>query len=556
MPADKPRSRSLCAAVARTVLAAASSAMLVLGTVTVITQAAITQSAGAAPVTQTGGFGAIPEEGLDQSRCQGLKVGSHIYFQGQTVVATTSNGICGSAPKDITWTWTVVGNHISGCGKDESTCVFRAGPSTDGQYGVICILGENIQGPWDSCDYFGVVGKDFGVLDGYVLDKSGDPVPGVDITAYGANSANTSGAITGANGYYAMQVHAGAYRLVPGGGPAGHHTIDYLPHVNNTTVGDGTEGRADFQLQAGIQLNLHFDQSQVPANGIDVVNGTITTSEGGKPLPGIMVELQVMPGQPAAEAVTGGPRATVCSQGSRLWPTGTNVDPDGYPVNITTGSNGQYSLAITVGTTPGTWRLEAWAFNSNGTLSLDPAQAADTQSITFEKLNVGPNDPTNFVTEYDRAIKATPAFRLTSSNASPLVATLAQATAAGGGALALRGLAYALVNAKDGQSLLVFPADHPPTLDSVGALPVVTNNAKDLVMDPAEWDPTKGNFDTSVNQGNLGPFPTLVEFDSGRASSQVDQWKLVKGNEITEFNSYFGYLGWGYPGIGQPGACY
>jgi hypothetical protein len=550
MPAHKPRSGSLGAAVARTALAAASSAMLVLGTVTVITQAAITQPASATPVTQTGGFGPIPEEGLDQSRCQGLKVGSHIYFQGQTVVATTSNGICGSAPKDITWTWTAVGNHISGCGKDESTCVFRAGPSTDGQYGVICILGENIQGPWDSCDYFGVVGKDFGVLDGYVLDKSGDTVPGVDITAYGANSANTSGATTGADGYYGMQVHAGAYRLVPGGGPAGHHTIDYLPHVNNATVADGTEGRADFQLQAGIQLNLHFDQSQVPANGIDVVNGTITTSEGGKPLPGIMVELQVMPGEPAAQAVTGGPRATVCSQGSRLWPTGTNVDPDGYPVNITTGSNGQYALAITVGTTPGTWRLEAWAFNSNGTLSTDPTQAADTQSITFTTL--GSNHLSNFVDNYNHAVKGTAAFRLASPNAAPLVATLAQATAAGGAASVLGGLAYALVNAKDGQSLLVFPADDPPRLDSVGALPTVAKNANDLVMDPAEWD--GANFDTALNTGNLGPFPTLVQFDSG--STQVKDWKLLRGDEITEFNSNFGYLGWGYPGIGQPGACY
>ena len=41
-----------------------------------------------------------------QSRCQGVHVSSHIVYPGQLVVATTSAGICGCAPKDISWRWT------------------------------------------------------------------------------------------------------------------------------------------------------------------------------------------------------------------------------------------------------------------------------------------------------------------------------------------------------------------------------------------------------------------------------------------------------------------
>jgi len=142
-------------------------------------------------------------------------------------------------------------------------------------------------------------------------------------------------------------------------GPQGKSAPSYSPKIIDATAADGATTTADFKLLAGIELQLHFAKSSVPANGTEVVNGTITTTEFGKPLPNVTVQLEVMPGKTAAEAVTSAPRATVCNSGNRLWPTGTMASPDGFPVTVTTDSTGHYDLAITVGTTPGTWRLDA-----------------------------------------------------------------------------------------------------------------------------------------------------------------------------------------------------
>ena len=213
----------------RRLSAAALVALLVLATLMTTPQAVT-----ASPATQSGGFGPIPYNGTEQSRCQGLSVGSHIVFLGKDVVATAHAGICGSAPKDITWTWAPVsGTAVHGCGKDSSTCVFKAGASTNGQYTLVCINGSNIQGAWQSCDYYGVPGAGMGVIAGYVKDKSGDPVAGVDVTAYGTQSG---GATTNATGYYAVQLAAGSYRVLPSGGPQGKSAPSYSPRLTNATV--------------------------------------------------------------------------------------------------------------------------------------------------------------------------------------------------------------------------------------------------------------------------------------------------------------------------------
>jgi hypothetical protein len=505
------------------------------------------------------GFGAIPPDGNIQSRCQGVHVGSHVVFPGQKVVATTSAGICGGAPKDISWEWDIpAGDGGRGCTKDATTCSFKAGGPTTG-YGVVCIIGGNVQGGWESCDYVGVAGKGVGVIDGYVKDKDGGPVAGTDVKAYGTESASTT---SGADGYYAMEVKAGNYRIVPSGGPRGKSAPDYVPKFNATTIADGTEGRADFTLQAGIELKLRFAKSTVAADGLQVVDGTITTTEGGKPLPNIGVQLEVMPGETADEAVTTGPRAAVCNNGSRVWPTGMLQSPDGFPVSVTTDATGHYDLAITVGTTPGVWRLEATAKNADGSLSTDVTAASDTQSITFDKVAGPTTTPADFVTEFDNAAKPkTTGLYQISGNSNTIVNTLAQTTATQSIATKLGGLAYALVNAPDGQSVLVFLASKPPVIDAKGALPPSADNADDLVMDPAEWTgaglpasfTNRASFQAVLDGGMLQFVPTLAEFDSAKP---VTGWKTVRQNQVTIFSTSFEYLGWGYPGIAAAGACY
>ena len=392
-----------------------------------------------------------------------------------------------------------------------------------------------------------------------MTDKDGGPVAGAVITAYGHPGAT---ATSGADGYYEMQVKAGSYNVVPSGGSVKH--ARYQPATTQATVTNGSIGTASFKLQTGIELQLKFDKAAVPADGLQVVNGTITTTEGGKPAPNVGVELEVMPGQTALAAVTRAPRASVCSGGSRVWPTGTLADPNGYPVSVTTDATGHYKLAITVGTTPGVWRLNAWAKNANGTLSADPSSAAETQSITFEPLRGTPAHLAAFVTQFNSGAKHLPAsgFAQISANSNTMVNTLAMATAGDPVGTGLSGLAYALVNGKDGQSVLVFSATHPPVVDRQGEIqPPLAANHDDPVIDPAEWSglelAANGAIVTSLQSvldaGALPDVPTLAQFDSG---APVLGWKGMPGNVVSIFQPNFEYLGWGYPGIGQPGACY
>ena len=503
------------------------------------------------------GFGAIPYNGDLQSRCMSMKVASHIVFPGDRVTARTGSGICGSAPKDIGWTWTVgPGAGVRGCGTNATTCSFKAGQPTNG-FTTICIAGSSSAGAWGSCDYYGVPGKGVGIIEGTVTDKDGGPVSGATVTAYGKSSANTT---TGSDGYYAMEVKPGSYRVIPSGGPHGKSAPRYVPSVNNTTISDGTSGTASFKLQAGVELELRFDKPSVPADGLQVVNGTITTTEFGKPLPNVAVQLEVMPGETSDQAVTSGPRAAVCNNGGRIWPTGSLSDPDGTPVTVTTDSTGHYRVAVTVGTTPGTWTLDAWAKNADGSLSSDTSGASDTKSITFKSL--GKAGIADFVSEFDVTAKSTTALQQISGYPGAAAGTLGQTTATAAGGNRLGGLAYALVNVKDGQALLVFPASKPPVLDKQGTLPdAFAANADDLVLNPSEWTgagmpatvTNAASLQSIMAGGLLTRAPTLTQFDAGSA---VLGWKTMRNNSVAVSSQSFEYLGWGYPGVGQPGACY
>jgi hypothetical protein len=497
--------------------------------------------------TQSGSFGALPYGDPIQSRCQGVHVGSHVTEAGKIITATTSAGICGPTGPGNHWTWTVSG--ISGCKANDTSCTFRAA-ETDGTYVNVCISGANVQGGWTSCDYYGTPAKGKGVVDGYVKDKSGDPVVGVDVTAYGPHGG---GSTTGPDGWYAIQLASGAYHVQPSGGPQGKAPPTYVPKYNDTTVGDGTTGTADFTLQSEIELSLKFTKSSVPADGLSVVNGTITTTQYGKPLPNVNVQLEAMPSETRDASVTTAPKASLCSNGGRIWPTGTMSSPDGIDVTINTGATGTYPFSVTVGTTPGTWSLDAWAYNSNGRLSSDTPAASQTESIRFTPT--GSTPLIDFVNELNITEKASTSLQTAGASASSLVNALAQAAGAGG---KLAGLAYSLVNAPDGQSMLVFPAKDPPIVDRSGVVTVAQGtNGDDLVFDPARWSPLGGNalgLADALTTGSIYGLPTVKEFAAG---TSVTGWNGTAGSAITPFSTgSFEYLGYGYPGIAEPGACY
>lgn len=509
----------------------------------------------------SGGFGAIPYGLPIQSRCQGMTVSSHVVFSGQYVIGHTHGGICGVTGKDNSWGWSIApGKGVKGCGKDATYCEFKASASTNEEYTTLCINGANVQGGWTSCDYYGVVGDNMGLISGYVTDKDGGPVSGTDIRVYGPGGTS---ATSGYDGYFAMQVLKGRYRVVPSGGPAGKKSPSYDPTYVATVVHPGVTSAANFQLQSSIELKLNFKQSTVLATGYEVVSGTITTTQFGKPLPNVSVQLQVQPSLSATQSVTTGVRASVCTNGSRIWPTSALNDPDGYPVTITTDATGTYNFSVTVGTTPGKWTLDAWAFNANGKLSTDVSAASDTKSISV--TSNGSSSLSGFVNELDQAAKAT-TFSTSLSNdagsANNMWTLLSQVTKSGAHGINFGGLAYSLVNAKDGQAMIIFPEGKPPIINKASEIPsALTQNADDLVYDPAEW--TGAGIATKLNvniaslpnvlaAGLLTRLPTLQDFHDG---TSVPGWKTVRGNEMTLFSGNFEFLGWGYPGS-TPGSCF
>ncbi len=359
-----------------------------------------------------------------------------------------------------------------------------------------------------------------------------------------------------------MQLAKGSYQVAPSGGPQGKASPSYSPKVARANVVAKATSHLDFTLETSIELKLHFTKTSVVANGYEVVSGTISTTQFGKPLPNVNVQLEVKPNLSATQAVTTGARASVCYNGSRVWTTNSLNDPDGYPVKVTTDATGKYNLSVTVGTTPGSWTLDAWAFNSSGNLSTDVSAASDTQSINF--TTNGSTTLVGFVTELDTAARSTKfsaPLASAASSANSMWTLLSQVTRGNANGIDFGGLAYSLVNAKDGQSVLIFPEGKPPLINKAGVIMAGRpGNSGDLVYDPAEWTgvglstsvTNAASLTSVVSHGLLTRLPTLAQFDAGSA---VAGWKTVKGDEITLFSGNFEFDGWGYP-VSTPGACF
>ena len=119
--------------------------------------------------------------------------------------------------------------------------------------------------------------------------------------------------------------------------------------------------------------------------------------EFGRPKPGTTVTIWPQPDENPDRAVRSGARATICSNGARVWPNGTISDPNGDYVNITTDANGTYTFSLDVGTVPGSFGLSAWARNSKGELITgDGGDGRDSVSLEVDALRA-PNSLGDFV---------------------------------------------------------------------------------------------------------------------------------------------------------------
>ncbi len=528
-----------------------AASVLLMSSSSVLLQASVTS---ASSTTTTGGFGPLPAGLPIESRCQGVHINTHIVFVGQYVQATTSGGICGGAPKDINWTWQGSSGTagVNGCKPNGSYCRFRAGASSFPNLASVCIDGGSVQGGWVSCDYYGVVGDTMGVIDGHVLDKDGNPVAGATISAGSVKATSAS------DGFYAMVTQKGSYAVKASDGIAGHV---FQPAVAQASVGAGATSHIDFTLDSGVKLKMTIAKSSVVANGYEVISGTITTTEFGKPSPNVSVQLDVKPTQSGYKSATTGARASICSGSTRVWPTSSLNDPDGFAVKVATDSTGTYNFTITVGTTPGTWSLDAWVINAGGTLSKDTLEAPVTKDVTF--TSNGSFKLRDFEKELNLAAQST-SFSTQLANAATsansMWTLLSQVTKTKANGVDFGGLVYSLVNAKDGQSVLIFPENSPPVINKLGEIVPGRASSSDLVYDPAEWTGAglPGNFKNAaslssiVSQGHLPDLPTLAQFDAGKS---VLGWRTVKGDAITLFSTNFEFDGWGYP-VSTPGACF
>jgi hypothetical protein len=520
---------------------------------------------GSPSATQPAQLPAAPT-GLVQTWIASFHLSGHVFRPGQRITATVKVAVptC-YLPEQCVQTadWTMGGTVLQGCkeivpkGTPTVTCTVKAGAATT-TWVVAEASFQNPTGtPAYSQDYYAVVGKDDAVIDGTIKDKDGGPVAGVTVHAYGIANGNSGvSTVTGPNGAYVMNVDPGSYHVVPTGGPQGKSKASFKPTHDTVTVKAGQTVTSNFLLDAGLELQLNFAKTAVAADGFQVVTGTIKTTEFGKPKAGVNVQLTPMSDVSYDEAVTTAPRATICTGATRIWPLGAAANPSGAPVNITTDANGEYDFSITVGTTPGTWSLDAWARTSDGSLSTDTTAASENTMVKFTALGATPL--TDFVTEFDR-LKSTPLIQRISSDPASMVSTLSQLASQTVKGVQFGGLGFAETAAADGTSLLVFPADHPPLAKSSGEIDPVAGNGADLVLPSSEWS-GKGlanllnaaDFQAVLSGGELPDLPTLSEWASG---ARVKGWSL-KHNTLMQGSQNLQELGWAYPGITTPGACY
>jgi hypothetical protein len=495
-----------------------------------------------------------------QSRCAALVLSNHVVDLDGTITANAGPARPEACNGSVGWDWNVgIGLDVkSGCKTDGTTCSLKATSSSQG-WDQVCLEGNSGFGEWESCDYYDVLGEGTSVIDGYVTDRDKQGVAGTEVRAVGDGGGS---ALSGSDGYYAIVVKPGSYHVVPSGGPQGKEAPSYAPSESEVSVAPSRTSKANFELLAGIELQLTFGEDSVPATGLEVVTGTITTSEYGKPLPNDPVQLTVMPGQPVDQAVTDAPLASICAESiSRIWPQGYLNGPDALPVDVTTDANGHYKFSITVGSRPGVWRLQAWAETSEG-LALDPT-ASETKAVTFTSL--GSARLSNFVGEVNLIAKSTHIFD-DLENQGSLESELADVTAHPPSGANLGGLAYALGQAKQDETMIIFPADSPPVAHD-GVVVLDARNDNDLIIDPNEWTGAglpstitdAASLYSIIQKGLLPDVPTLEQWATG---ADVKAWKTISGNSLAVPEGAFEEFGWGYgPGFPPlttqiPGSCY
>jgi hypothetical protein len=438
--------------------------------------------------------------------------------------------------------WSVMGGDvISGCGTNTTSCDVKVEPRGTSWAGVI--NRQNNDAPlifllWNS-DQPG------GTISGYVQDEDHQGVPGASVTATGP-SGGTS-AVQAGTGFYAIDVKAGDYKVVPSGVPRGAGDAKYKPSSTSVSVPDGENARADFTLDTGMKVKLKLAQSSVPADGMTIVSGTLTVTEYGKPVPDAHVLLEPQPSMSYNAAVTTGARVAICNSQVRIWPIGALSMPSGRSIDVAMDQNGTYDFTLAVGTVPGPWELRAVALNNwSGEVSSD---ATDYQTLDVKAPGtVGYQGFFAALSALKGASASSEAGKVLATlvdNAPSIAQVLSELGSSGN---ELGGLAVSLVEATSGgPAVLVYDDSSPPTVESNGD---VVGGDHTWVLSPGQWKGS-GVLSTAMQSGKLYRAPTYEEWASG---TRVLGWSLTK-NQASLSSTNFEYNGWAYPTF-TAGACY
>lgn len=394
-----------------------------------------------------------------------------------------------------------------------------------------------------------------GAIEGMIANSDGNPVQGALVTAYGPTHAT---AVSGPGGIYYMTVDAGNYRVIPDD-PSVKKSA-FSPTDISVGVPKQGSATANFKLDSGMQLVMDLSATTVPATGFAIVKGTITTTQYGKPDPGVTVQLSVDPTNPPA-ALLSDPKVALCGTTGRIWPAGTIDDLSGKPVDIVTDADGSYQFSLTVGTVPGSWPLDAWAENADGSLSSDVSNASDTKTLT-----VTPVTPktalSSFITELD-SMKSTSIAAQLSSSAGSLAGLLSSLAAKGlTNGFQFSGLTFSVGAAPDGTNVVIAPAGSPFKIGADGGLLRSSSLLDDLIIDPQEW--TGHGLPSTITQaaslqyvmqnGLLSDVPTVGQWEGG--NSGLKGWSL-KPNKLSDSQNNLEWFGWAYapPSGSAPGYC-
>jgi hypothetical protein len=493
-----------------------------------------------------------PSQCLIQTRNGGFALSSNVVRAGHTLTGTVTNRCLyrdGTAPCPIYWGYMLdAGKRVSGCRERDATCTVKVpkrAPSS--AHDVINVGITSDQGTGWSSDYYAIVGHDQAVITGKILNKERQPVGGADVAMFGSGRrAENYVAESGPDGVYAADVRAGRYRVWPSGRSLSHRTPPkFDPEHSDVSAHAGTVAHADFTVDIGLVVKLTLSATSVPADGFQIVQGTVKVTELGRPQPGVTVALWPQATESANAAVTRGSRATLCGPNGRIWPRGTPAAPDGGSVDVQMDATGAYQFTLDVGTVPGTFSVTAWARDAHGALiTHDTADASDEQTLTVTPL--GNQSLDQFVPEYNLTAKSIGVSGI-SSDPNAIITAFETLTRTLG---PFKGYAYALGQGS-APAVVVYPAANPPTIQHDGS---VVADASDLVLQPWEWRAVSGAAITDLSavlrQGLLPALPTFAAWAQG---TPFANWS-GSAQAMHLASQGFQYFGWPYPSS-TAGAC-